>query len=593
MLHFRLALVGASLLFLVGACRTDLPPEAKLSRVRAQLLKEPRRLFPLLAGNAYETQVNDLIYQRLTHFDPITQATVPQLASVLPRVRSITNGDFSGSTGYTFSLREGAVWSDGLPVTVADVAFTLKVAAVAQLGGAPVPFDLSEIQTLLIDVSDDPLEFTIVTPAANLNGAATVGNLAIVPAHIFDPQGTLESLSVTDAYTAESLDALPEEIQRFVSDEALAPFGKTRVIGSGPYALEEWMEGQRIRLVRDLDFWGHELEGGLFLAGPDTIDFLVVPDQSAALAMLRNGDIDVVSNIPPREAIALRDETPDVRVFTPLQQTRAFIYLNTKDPLLSDANTRRGLAHLLDVEGFLSDVQLGFGVPLDGPYHPSQSYAADGESPVAFSLQQAREAFAEAGWSDSNGDGILDRVVDGNRQTLQLEYLYPSVSASSEALALLYAADAEEAGVRVIPVGKEFGALLGDLSQRNFQLVQGALGGAPLPDDPYSMWHTDSDSPRGKNRSGFGDASTDALIDSIRVNLDDDSRADQYTRLASRIANERPVLFLVVPQERIGVRAGLEPLVTERRPGYYLPGFKALTDSRVAAGKDATKPSAN
>jgi len=567
----RLISIGLALSSLLSACGSgdDAQQGASLSYVRAQLPKEPRRLFPLLAASSYESQVNDLIYQYLLHFDPVSEELAPQLAEEMPAIQTFRTGKHSGYTGYTFRLRENARWSDGKPVTVDDVLFTFKAVWFPGFASSPLRGSIRELVDLERD-SADARSFTLVASTANFNGAAYYGNIPILPEHIYDSEQQLRLVSLPQLIGSSDLAALPQELQEFASEDRTAPFGKTLVIGSGPYQLDAWEPGQYIRLVRTADFWGAELDGGLFLARPDTIEFVPVPDATAALAMLVNGDLDVLPNVVPREAMTLRDNEPDIDVYTPLQFTRTFIYLNSKDPLLSDRDTRRGLAHLLDVEGFLRDVQLGFGKPLEGPYHPSQSYAKLGNHPVAFQLDSAIHYLERAGWRDLDGDGVRER----GEQRLAIEYLYPASSKGSEALALLYAADAAKAGVDVTPIGKEFGALFGDLGQRNFQMVQGALGSEPLPDDPYDLWHTSSDNPQGKNRSGFGDAASDALIDSLRVNLDPASRRKQSARLARHIAREQPVIFLIVPQERIAVRSGLKPVIMSRRPGYYLPGFR-------------------
>jgi len=544
------------------------PPEASLSRIKAHLPKEPRRLFPLLAATSYETQVNDLIYQYLIHFDPSTGMVVPQLAAQMPEVTKLKDGN----TQYDFVLRDNIRWSDGEPLTVDDVLFTYKAIWFPGLASSPLRGSIRELVDLRAS-RENPLKFSIIATTENVNGAAYYGNIPILPEHVYDPEKQLRSIELPALISAESTELLPENLRAFASEERVAPFGKTLVVGSGQYVLDQWAPERFVRLVKDADFWGKDVKGALFLAHPDTIEFLPVPDAQAAEAMLVNGELDLLANVTPRDAIRLKED-PTFDLYSPRQLTRTFIYLNTKDPLLADADTRKGLAHLLDVEGFLKDVQMGFGESLNGPYHPVQPYAKQSDYPMAYSLEKARAAFAKAGWADSNGDGILDRKKNNARQHLQLEYLYPSASKSSEALALLYANAAKEVGVEVSPIGKEFGALIGDLTKRKFQLVQGALGGEALPDDPYGLWHTDSDSPRGKNRSGFGNEATDALIDSIRVNLDAPSRNQQYIRLAAEIAAEQPVIFLIVPKERLLVNSAFDPMLTDRRPGYWLPGFR-------------------
>ena len=581
------AVLALTLLAGVG-CRTA--PDAdgpSLTRVRARLEKEPARLMPLMAISGYDMQVAERVFQALMQFDPVDERLVPQLAAAQPRVEQLPGG----GVRYVFALRDGARWQDGRPVTPDDVVFTYQ--ALAYPGFAHPALRGSVRELTDVRVGPGPREVTVEAAAVTLNGVAAYGNVPILPRHVYDAEGALAGLSIAELLAADAPEVLPEGARRFADEARTAPFGRETVVGSGPYRLADWQPGVRLRLVRDSAYWAAELPGAVFLARPDTLDYLPVPDGEAAVAMLLNGDLDVVNNVAAREAARLRDEEPSVEVYTPLTRTRTFVYLNTADPLLADVRTRRALAHLLDVEGFLRDVQLGFGEALHGPYHPREDYAAAGARPVAFDVDRARSLLAEAGWRDGDGDGVVERVRDGRTETLELDYLYPASSEASEALALLYAQDAAAAGVRLRPVGKEFGALIGDLSQRTFQLVQGAVASDPLPEDPYGLWHTGSDTPRGKNRAGFGDAASDALIDSIRVNLDAAARAGQYARLADMIHAEQPVIFLIVPQERIAVWAGLEPMLTTRRPGYYPPGFRLADDAAAELATEAIRRTAN
>ncbi len=563
--------LGILLVAGLSSCGPD-PAPASLSRVRAHLAKEPRNLFPLKWASAFESQVGELIFQSLMGLDPLTGALVPQLAKAAPVARLVEAGAEAGQMEYRFTLREGAHFADGRPVTGADVVASYKMAIFPGLAMQQISGAFGSLSDVRVDPAD-PQSILFYVVNANVLAANYIGQLSIVPAHVYDAQGLLNSVSFGQLKQAENEAALPAALQGFGDEARLAPFGKTQVVGSGPYRLAAWEEGRFLRLVRDSSFWGAKFNEALFWARPDTIEYYPVPDETAALQMLANGDLDVMNNVNAEEAIRLRQDPDRFRLYTPRQYTRTFIYLNMADPILADADTRRGLAHLLNVRFFLDSVQLGFGEALHGPYHPDQPFTAGSTRPVGFSVDSAKQAFARAGWVDADGDGVLERSVAGAKQEFRLEYLYPSASESSKSLALLYADDAAAAGVAITPIGKELGAMIADLGARKFQLVQGAQAGDALAEDPLPSWHTTANTAEGKNRSGFGDAASDAIIDSLLAASDDDLRTTLYQRLAKRILDEQAVIFLIVPQERVIVRQGLTPVISPRRPGYYLPGF--------------------
>ena len=540
-------------------------------------------MFPLQWASAFDSQVGELIFQSLVAFDPESGRLAPQLAERLPERSAVTEGPYAGTLRVRFRLREGARFADGEPVEPADVVTTYKLTLYPGLANPQVRAGMQGLREVAV-ATDDPRAVDFFIERTGLLADQLAVGWPILPAHVYDEAGALARVDFATIAGAADETALPEAARGLAAEARLAPFGKTRVVGSGAYRLADWEEGRVLRLVRDSAFWGAAIDEALFWARPDTIEFYTVPDPTAALLQLENGGLDVMSNVSAPEALRLRDDPAGrFRLYTPLQQTRTFVYLNTADPLLADADTRRGLAHLMDVRFFLDSVQLGFGEPLHGPYHPSQSYAAGTMRPVGFSVDSARAAFARAGWADGDADGVLERTVGGRRQELRLEYLYPAASEVSETLALLFADDARAGGVAVTPVGKELGALFGDLAERRFQLVQGALGGDALPDDPYPMWHTGANTAGGKNRSGFGDDASDAVIDSILASSDESLRPGLYARLAGLINDAQPVINLIVPRERVVVRRGLEPVIMERHPGYYLPGFR-LADADADAG---------
>jgi len=132
-------------------------------------------------------------------------------------------------------------------------------------------------------------------------------------------------------------------------------------------------------------------------------------------------------------------------------------------------------------------------------------------------------------------------------------------------MGLLIQNGARQVGVKLELVPKEFSQLIGDTRTGAYEM---ATGGSALPGslwDPSQHYHTS----KGDNRTGFGNAQTDALIDSIRVTLDEETRKAMYLRLQEVIYEEQPQIFLYVPKGRVVVHKRFDPVVSPIFPNFY------------------------
>ena len=552
------------------------------NEVSIRLEAEPDRLNPLLSTISYSRQVFDPLHLYLMNYDPTTLVLVPQLLKETPKIELIKNGVFEGGTKYSFEIREEAVWDDGKPVTAADYEATLKLIFNPFLPTLGYRTFLENIQSFDIDKMN-PKKFTIILNDTYFAGLESLTNVVpVLPKHIFDADNSLDTVSllklISDPSPENQLKNYP-----FIKDFADYYLGEffsrnpEGVNGAGPYKLVSWQSGQEILLEKKKAWWGDKLatDNAAFQAFPDKLLFKIIPDPVSALAALKNEEIDVMQNIAPEDFLVLTSDSTTKAHFsfyTPSSLSSYYISLNTRLPILSDKKVRRAFAHAIDVDELIKNVFIGFGTRCATPLHPSSAeYNAD-LKPITFSIEKAKKLLAEAGWSDTDKDGILDKKLGGKKTALRVKYLANASKASSMTLAELIKSNARKAGIDVVIDAKDANTLLDKLRSREFEMISAGRSITPQW-SPSQNWRTDAD-----NRSGFGNEKTDQWIDALEREPNQSKRWVISKKLQAEIYEEQPEIMLFCPQERLVIHKRFEAVSTAVWPGFHPVAFKLIKD---------------
>ena len=552
------------------------------NEVSIRLEAEPDRLNPLLSTISYSRQVFDPLHLYLMNYDPTTLVLVPQLLKETPKIELIKNGVFEGGTKYSFEIREEAVWDDGKPVTAADYEATLKLIFNPFLPTLGYRTFLENIQSFDIDKMN-PKKFTIILNDTYFAGLESLTNVVpVLPKHIFDADNSLDTVSllklISDPSPENQLKNYP-----FIKDFADYYLGEffsrnpEGVNGAGPYKLVSWQSGQEILLEKKQAWWGDKLatDNAAFQAFPDKLLFKIIPDPVSALAALKNEEIDVMQNIAPEDFLVLTSDSTTKAHFsfyTPSSLSSYYISLNTRLPILSDKKVRRAFAHAIDVDELIKNVFIGFGTRCATPLHPSSAeYNAD-LKPISFSIEKAKKLLAEAGWSDTDKDGILDKKLGGKKTALSVKYLANASKASSMTLAELIKSNARKAGIDVVIDAKDANTLLDKLRSREFEMISAGRSITPQW-SPSQNWRTDAD-----NRSGFGNEKTDQWIDALEREPNQSKRWVISKKLQAEIYEEQPEIMLFCPQERLVIHKRFEAVSTAVWPGFHPVAFKLIKD---------------
>lgn len=577
--------LAAVLLFISYSCGPEDPlTEFKNTdnTVYVRLPAEPDRLNPLLTTSSYSRYIYSKIFLELLSIDPVSLEEIPVLAKAKPTTSVITDSDGNEGIAYTYELVDNAQWSDGQAITATDVIFTYK--ALLNTNVAPAapyrPF-FAFISDIAVDPENNK-KFTVFTNETYILAEASINSIAILPAHVFDPEGLMADISLADIIKDGEKIAELDNMKSFAELFTSTPYSRDgdKLIGSGAYRLEQWEAGQSITMSKIDNWWAADGAQNL-IALPNKLVFKIIGENTTAINALKGEVIDVSAQMDARDFSKLKSNefmVEHYNFYSPDTYSYLYIAMNNGSPKLSDKRIRRALAHLIDIESLIESEYDGLATPMNNtPVFPSKSYFDSDLKPIQYNLDKAKSLLAEAGWEDSNSNGTVDKEIDGQLVELELEYLVTPGTKFGNSLVKILQGNAEEAGIKINITQMDIRTLLGErVAAREYDLFGLGAIGEPIPDDFTQLWHTSSNTPRGTNRVQFGNAESDALIEKINRTLDEDERAVLYKEFQKIIYDEQPMIFLFVPQERIIVSKRFEMTPTSLKPGFRTNQFKHL-----------------
>lgn len=171
---------------------------------------------------------------------------------------------------------------------------------------------------------------------------------------------------------------------------ASATGNKTRPVGTGPFRFRRWVQGDRVELERNPDYWGPAPK----LA---SVTFRFVADPAAATAAMLAGDIDAFSNFPAPEAIDQFRADPRFAVRVGTTEGKTILALNEARPPFDDARVRRALTYAIDRKSLIEATESGFGDPIGSHYVPTDPDYVDLTAAYPYDPARARALLREAG----------------------------------------------------------------------------------------------------------------------------------------------------------------------------------------------------
>lgn len=561
---------------------------AGVNEVIVHELADPDMLIPVNSTGASSTYIQEQIFQTLLEINPKTYELTGLLAVDRPTIELLTDGEFAGGMKLEYVIRPEATWDNGTPITGYDYLSTIKSILNPKTDCEPLKPYFDWVGDIVVDEAD-PKKIIIYSKTTYMLIEEFSGYW-VLPEYIYDPEQIMRKFSIRDLNSAEKRAELKgnPDIIKFAENYNSEKYQREKgfVVGSGPYTFEGWETGQRITLKRKENWWGDKLAGTPgFAAYPEKITYQIINDLTTAVTAMKDEGIDLMRSIKPKDFIELKENTAFTSKFNltaPTMFSYYYLGLNTKNPKLEDVRVRKAISHAVNKKQIIDVIYYGLAVPTTGPVHPSKPNYNKNIVDYDFDLEKSKALLDEAGWKDTNGDGIRDKNINGEQVPLVLEFKYNTGNDIRKNIGLLFKEDAKKIGIDVNIVAKEWSVYLDELDHHEFEISCAAWVTGPLIGDPKQIWHTESSVDGGSNYVSFGNAESDALIDAMRMEYDEDKRIEMSKRFQEIVHEQAPYVFLFTPTERIAIHNRFEAETYAARPGYKIGEFKLKTTSTQA-----------
>jgi len=324
-----------------------------------------------------------------------------------------------------------------------------------------------------------------------------------------------------------------------------------KAIGAGPYRMTRFEPGVAIELERNARY---PLGGN----APEKIVISILKDQNSWARKLRTGELHL-SQLQPSQYRSEYLEGPDDSPFKDgsLEHGEFWSYnyfyigWNQDKPQFSDKRVRQALSYAFPADMLLNEVFLGLGERCTGPMPTIQPYYDKSLDPYPFDLDKARALLDEAGWTDEDGDGIRDKVINGEKVNMSFKLLVYGSSNEYKTLGNIYKEELAKVGIRMDVSPMEWANLLKKVDAREFDAITMAWISGP-PADFRQIWHsTQADLPKGSNRVGFRNPEADRIIEALETEFDEGKRIALAHQFHQLLYEEQPYTFFYTRKRKV------------------------------------------
>ena len=492
----------------------------KLGRARDTYVRylpaNPDNLNPILQRDNYSTIILNYVFDPLYDYDPNDNFLLkPLLAAAMPTISE-------DKKTFTIPLRKDAKWHDGHPVTAHDVVFGYQMVVHPKVDSAQKKSYYAEVEHFKV-IDDYTVEIRMKKAYAFY---ANILNMnATVPKHLFE------------GVTPEDFNSFKYPAGHKLAGTAYS----INPLGFGAYSIEKFEPQKEVILVRNDNYYGPKPE-------LRRIHFLILTDTLASRQFLKRGDLDAFNyNVTRQWEMEDKNDPYINRNFNLTLYYKAVYYYigwNLEREMFKDKRVRLALAKLCDVDGFIKQVEMGYATRCIGPYSKEFSQADTTIKPIEFDPKGAAALLDEAGWKDTDGDGIRDK----GGQKFEFQFMMPAKNPRGESLSTLLQEELKKAGIRMTIRALEWNAFSEEVHNQKFDALFSGWASTDPEDDAYQIFHSSQSKERGSNYISYANPKVDELIEKARVEFDREKRNEICREINRLIYDDQPYCFIMHPQ---------------------------------------------
>lgn len=463
------------LAMLLGCASLNSGPDSAQSGGASSLVvdleSEPATLDPGLQYDTSSYSVYRNIFDQLLRREKESQEIVPWIA---------TSWERRSPTEWTFKIRDGVKFHDGSDLTASDAAYSLNRILNPDLA-SPQSANFGQVESA--DASGNTLNITTKTPSPTL----------------------LDQLV--------NLSVVPEDYVEKVGDEQF----NLKPVGSGAYELQEWSQGNEVRLTAYGEYWKQDPE-------IKNVRFRFVPNGATRVADLQSGEAQIAFALTPDDARSLEGSDSLEVLSTPTERV-AYLALNALKTPTESAEVRQAIAHAIDKEELASSLLEGYAEPVDVPLTPPTFGFSEDVEGYAYDPQRSKELLREAGYTEG------------------LKLAFATSPAYDQRIVEAVQADLKEVGIDVEIASTDFATYLQKIQDpaHDWGSIRfGEWSCACLDADGtlYQLFHT------GTIWSSYSDEEFDRVIEAARTTFDTAERKRLYEEALRILQNDMPAVGL-------------------------------------------------
>lgn len=503
-----------------------------------QEMADAEKLNPVVTNDGTAQGIYIYIFEPLLDINRETYEFKPVIAKAPPEISE-------DHLTYTFDLKENITFSDGHPLTGEDVIFTLKTIKNPFTDAQALRNYFNDVKSAeLVDGNKFKVRFHMSKPY--FKAVYSLGNnIYVIPKHILDKDNLTDKFSWADFDAAQtSLDPkkFPEmqKFADFMNSQEVSRDPKY-VVGSGPYTLEKWITGQSVTLKRNDNYWNKQDIPNY----PAKLVFKTIQDQNAAIVAAKNKEVDQMYVIQPIDFVenVKNPEQFNLKKALVTEPVYVFIAWNNKNPIFADKKVRWALSYAIDRQAIIDKIVYGMGVRVNSPVFINSKYYNTDLPEIPYDPEKAKQLLTEAGWKDTDGDGILDKVIDGKKTDFKFTFLNNN-NPKRKKVVLIIMDQLKQLGIQADLQDYEWSVFLDKTKKHQFDACYSAWQLSVTPEDPYQIWHSSQSDGEGSNFISYKNPESDKLIEENRTVFDEAERIELMKKWQKIIYDDQPTTFL-------------------------------------------------